>query len=152
MAGILFTPETRDPFVDRLMKIEADTKPEWGKLDPTKLMRHLRFTLEASMGEVEMKDKSNFFKRHILRILFFHLFTTWPKGKIKAPDHFTPEPAESFEEERHALVKAMDRFLHLYKSSPEKKTVSELLGPITVQYWARVHGVHIAHHLRQFGV
>lgn len=143
---------TADWFKQRLMAIQPDARPAWGKLTPAGLMAHLRHTLQVSLGEVEVHDTSNIFMRTIGRILAFHLFTKWPGGKIKAPADWTPEPKAEFEVERDQALAALDRFAEAATLDPTRRTVSPLLGPITLDYWQHVHGVHMAHHFRQFGV
>lgn len=115
-------------------------------------MSHLRHTFQISLGEIEEADTSNFFMRTVGRILAFHVFTKWPGGRIKAPDSWTPEPTAAFEVERDQALAALDRFVEAATVDPTRRTVSPLLGPITLDYWQHVHGVHLAHHLRQFGV
>ncbi len=139
-------------FKQRLMAIRGDTRPAWGKLTPARLMAHLRFSLQVSLGEIEVEDTSNVFMRTVGRVLAFHLFKKWPGGKIKAPDDWTPEPAAEFEAERDQALAALDRFVEAATLDPTRRTISPLLGPITLDYWQHVHGVHMAHHFRQFGV
>jgi hypothetical protein len=115
-------------------------------------MAHIRHTLQVSLGEIEVQDASNIVMRTVGRILAFHIFTRWPGGKIKAPPEWTPEPAAEFEVERDQALATLDRFVEAATLDPTRRTISPLLGPITLDYWQHVHGVHLAHHFRQFGV
>lgn len=144
--------DTIDLFGDRINKIEADSRRRWGTLSPAGLMRHLTYTFDLSLGKETEKDISNIFTRTVLRYLFFHLFTKWPGGKIKAPDTFTPEPADDFEAERRRAIESMQAFAEALAAEPDRKTLSPLLGPIPLSYWSRVHGLHLNHHFRQFDV
>ena len=146
----LFTRETAPIFVDRIEKIGPGTKPLWGSMDSTQLMRHLSRSFEISLGEVEVQDQSSWFSRNVLWYLFFYVFTTWPKG-IKAPAVFTPEPEGDFEKEKQTLLDSIERFLTALEQEPERKEISPLMGPISLRDFSRIHGVHLAHHLRQFG-
>lgn len=151
MSVLLLTRETVPAFKVRIEKIGPDTKPLWGSMDATQLMRHLSRSFEVSLGEVEFKDESTWFSRNVLWYLFFYVFTTWPKG-IKAPAVFTPEPEGDFEQEKKNLLESMERFLTALEREPARKEISPLMGPLTLKDFARIHGVHTAHHLRQFGV
>lgn len=152
MPVTFLTAATAGQFKERLRAIPADGQPRFGKLQPPALMRHLRKVLEVSLEEVKEPDISNIMTRSVLRYLFFHVFTNWPKGKIKAPDSFTPEPEGAFEEEREKALAAVDRFVVAQQENPARKTLSPLLGPITLAYWGRVHGIHMEHHFKQYGV
>lgn len=151
MPVILLTRDTQPQFASRLTAIKPDTKPRWGQMDATKLMRHLSRSFEISLNEVEAEDQSNWFSRHIVKYLVFHLFTNWPKG-LKAPEVFTPEPTENFEKERQSALDAVERFLSIADKEPDRLGLSPFLGPQPMTYWRRIHGVHLCHHLRQFGV
>ncbi len=151
MPVVFLTHENKDSFINRFNAITLDSAPQWGSLNASGMLRHLRYTIELSLGEVQEKDISNFFSRTIIRILFFHCITTWPKG-IKAPPTFTPDTSESLESEREQLIQALHRFCDTVEREPQRKTLSPLLGMITLRYWSRVHGIHMNHHLRQFGV
>lgn len=138
-------------FLERLCAIRADTQPRWGRLTPAALMAHLRYSVEVSLGERDARDESNWFTRTVGRVVFFHWFTRWPRGVLKAKPGWTPLPRDDFETERHALVAAVERFVAAAEREPDRVTISPLLGPLTLAYWRRIHGVHFAHHLRQFG-
>ena len=144
--------ETLGAFVDRFKALKADTTPKWGKLTPTGLLRHIRFVLEVSLGEVPEVDKSTLFSRYILSTLFFRVFTRWPGGVLKAPPTWTPEPSDDFRLEMKLMTDALKRFADAADRDPKRTTISPLMGPTTLAYWQRVHGVHFAHHFRQFGL
>jgi hypothetical protein len=153
MAVVLFTPANRDRFVDRINRITPETERLWGSMSPAKMLRHLRLAFEGSLGEFEVQDRSNFFTRNILAFIVFHLWTNWPKGKIKVPDHLTPEPDGNVESERRKLIEAGDRFLEVWRKDVNRPGgVHPLFGRKTIGAWSRIHGVHMDHHLRQFGV
>lgn len=152
MAAYFFNSDTRDLYFDKINSIKPSDTPQWGKLHPTQMLRHLRYTFEASIGETTMPDQSNLITRNILKPLFFEWLTNWPKGKIKAPDFFTPEPDGDFDFEKQLLFEKGDLFLEKLKTSPNEKHISALLGPTPISYWSRVHGVHIRHHLIQYNV
>lgn len=152
MALRFFTREHAAHYRDRIGRLAPDAPPRFGTLSPTEMLAHLRFTFALSLGEESARDQSNLLTRTLIRWIFFHLVTTWPGGVIKAPPAFTPEPAGEFEAERIRLLDAMDRFLDALDREPDRRTLSPLLGPVTLRYWSRIHGIHLRHHLRQFGI
>ncbi len=152
MAIPFLTKEKADDLIERLKRIQATDTPKFGTLNPTQLMRHLRHVFEVSLEKVEEKDISNIITRSVVRVLFFHWFTNWPKGKIKAPDSFTPSPEYGFEEERNLLLNAIHEFIEEAEKDPNRKTLSPLLGKCTLEYWRRIHGIHVEHHCKQYDV
>ena len=144
--------ETLDTVLDRFKALKHDSRPRWGKLSPAALARHIRYAVEISLGEAVEEDRSTFLSRHFLRILFLHIVTRWPGGAIKAPLSWTPEPSDDFRLEMKLMTDALKRFTDAADRDPNRTTVSPLMGPLKLSYWKRVHGVHIAHHFRQFGL
>lgn len=146
-----FNRETFPGYWERVASISEDARPRWGRLPPVQLMRHLCFTFELSLGERTEPDISNALTRTLGKWLFFHVFTRWPGGVVKAPASFTPAAEGSFAEERAALEAAMRRFLDALDEDPDRNAPSPLLGPLPLAYWQRIHGIHCSHHLRQYG-
>lgn len=153
MTVVLFARANLDHFTDRINSITAETERRWGTMSAPKMLRHLRLAFEASLDEVEAEDRSNFLTRTVLRYIVFHLWTNWPKGKIKVPGNLTPEPDGDLGFERGRLFAAAERYLDALEEDPTRPGgVHPLFGRQTIGYWSRVHGVHMDHHLRQFGV
>lgn len=146
------TAATADHFRERLAKLEPDSERRFGTLDPVKMMRHMRHTLEAAIGKVEVKDESIPILRHVMYIGICHVITTWPGGRIKAPDSWTPPADKNFDDERTALLAAVDDYVDVLDREPERVGVHPALGPLTVRKWSRYMGFEFHHHLRQFGV
>ncbi len=151
MTTLFLTAETFPIFSNRIRAIRPDSVRQWGRLRPDEMLAHLNRAVEMSLGEVEVKDESNFLTRTVLRWLIFHVLP-WPKGKVKAPAVFLPKPEGTLEEERERLLASMVRFIENLEQSPERRTVNPFLGPTPLIYWTRIHGKHTDHHLRQFGV
>ena len=152
MAAIFLTNDTRDQIVQRLEKIGADTSRKWGVMQPIEMIAHLRRAFEISLGEVEVRDESNFVVRNVLGPIAFSGLLPWPKGKLKTLPVFLATPEGDIEEEKTKLVAAVDRFVEASEKEPEKKALSPAFGWLTLGYWRKVHGIHTDHHLRQFGV
>ncbi len=144
--------ETLPEYIERVAKLRADTQGQWGSMDAARMIQHLIFMTETSLGLREVPDKSTPIVRKIGWWLVFCLMTTWPKGRFKSFDFQMPSPAGDFPAQQAELIRLMERFVVQLETNPERRTLSPLLGPITIQQWSRVHGVHNSHHLRQFGV
>ena len=152
MATIDLNRSSAEGFIHRLKAISTSEQRRWGTLDPAELMRHLNYVFEASLGEQQPEKVFVPLPRFALWYLFFVWFTRWPEGKIKAPESFCPDGDGALEEERARCVGALGRFVDALEATPDRKGFSPLLGSISLRRWSRVHGVHLAHHLRQYGV
>lgn len=140
-------------FERRIRAIASVEQRKWGKLTPEGVLRHLRTSVEISLGE---GPKAPNFSvpglRVLVRKLFFEWFTTWPGGWMKAPASFTPAPEGDLAFERDALLAILNRYLDTAEREPDRLGPNALLGPTPLRAYGPVHGVHFAHHFRQYGV
>ena len=91
-------------------------------------------------------------KRVFHKFPFKHLLlyvVPFPKGAPTAPK-LKPEAAESFEEERAALLDLLERI----GTGPRDGMgpAHPLFGPLSWREWGTVTYKHADHHLKQFGV
>tara|TARA_R110001592_G_scaffold36844_3_gene123515 strand:- start:489 stop:947 length:459 start_codon:yes stop_codon:yes gene_type:complete len=152
LAKLDLNRQTAPEFIARLEKITSPSQRKWGVMEPEKLLCHLMRLVEISLGEKEAEKIFLPMPRFVLWIIFFNWFTNWPHGKLHAPDSFFPEPEEELEVCRKNCIDALERFVSRLESHPTQQGLSPLLGSIPLTKWARVHGVHMDHHLRQYGV
>ncbi|NUM52860.1 MAG: DUF1569 domain-containing protein [Candidatus Hydrogenedentes bacterium] len=152
MALAKLTRENLHLFNDRISRLTSDTQPAWGGLSATRMLIHLRTVIEMSLEERAFQDRSTWFSRNIVRYLVFHVMPSWPKGKIKVPAEFTPEPQDGFEGERAKLFAAFNRFVDAAAAQPNRKTPHAMFGNLTLDYWTYMHARHFEHHFQQFGI
>lgn len=145
------TAETAERFKSRIRSLRADARPSFGAMNPLKMMRHMRNVHETALGEVQYPNQVNPYLGKIMFYLFCHLMTTWPKGKIKAPEFWTPTPESEFEEERGKFLEAIDRFTAAHERDPARVVPNPFFGRLSLRQWARLNGIHLDHHLKQFG-
>ena len=150
MPRMILTPETWAAVERRLDALRPDARPQWGTLNAAAMVGHLAQTMRLSLGEVPVVDRSNWVLRNIVRPLAFELLPI-PRG-IKAPAEFDAPSVGELAAERVNLSACVGRFLAAAEATPERIGVSPLFGPMPLSYWRRIHGKHIAHHLRQFGL
>jgi hypothetical protein len=142
---------TLPEFEHRLKEIQSTEERQWGTMSLAQMFAHLRLTVEISLEEREAKNESRQWLTPILYVLMFRIFTNWPHGKIPTSKQFLDDSAEDVEGERSLLIESMYRFVDIAGKDPERITLEPLLGRISLKKWARVHGVHVDYHLRQFG-
>ena len=139
-------------FIERIDRLSADTKPKWGEMDSARMLAHMRVIVEMSLGEGGHGDHSTWWQRNVVRPIAFSVLPTWPKGKIKVPERYTPVSDATFEEERAKLYEAFRRFTEALERDPTCVNPHALFGPCTLKYWSRMHARHFEHHFQQFGI
>ncbi len=146
------TRESESMFLARVEKLRADSPRKFGTMDTAKMLRHMRNAFETCIGETNLPDSSIPVVRKILYFAICHVMTTWPGGRIKAPDYWSPPADHPFDEEKRLFLSAMQRFLAAFSAQPGQVGRHPILGPLTLRQWSRLNGIHLHHHLRQFGV
>lgn len=152
MPPVALTTATLSDFTNRVDALRPDSHRKFGKMSVEQMLKHLRNATEVALGEVVMPDESKPIIRDIGYILIARVFTTWPGGKIKAPDYWSPPPDHDFAGERAGLLGAMQRFVAAVDATPDTVAVHPILGPLSLRKWSQLMGVHVHHHMRQFGV
>ena len=115
------------------------------------MLEHLIQLARVSLGEVHVEDRSTLLTRSFVSYFIFR-WIPWPKGKLKTFQFMLPAPQGRVEEQKGRLQAAMERFVDALESDPGRETVSPLLGATTLKRWSLVHGKHMDHHFKQFGV
>lgn len=140
-------------FKGQLKQLQADSPRQFGSLDATGMLQHLRIVLDTNLGNAEAPKRWLPWPfRRPMYVLICYLMTDWPKGKLKGPDFFTPTAQHPFEEERALLTKRMEEFVEALERNPNEKRNNAILGPLTLRRWSRLNGVHFRHHFKQFGI
>ena len=139
----------RAAIVNRMRSLSASSTRRWGSMDVTAMLKHLRLSALMTVGELAVPsvNKRAFHKFPLKHLLLYVL--PFPKGAPTAPK-LKPEAAESFEEERAALLDLLERI----GTGPRDGMgpAHPLFGPLSWREWGAVTYKHADHHLRQFGV
>lgn len=149
------TTQTCPGFARRLKTLAVDATPRFGSLDPPRLMAHLQRAFDISTGAYEAPFVGNrLTKTALMKWFVIDAPLPWPKGRIKAPDSFTPPAATGdYDSERRRLIETMQRFAAEADARPDDPGgQSPLLGALSMRRWAKLHGRHLEHHLQQFRV
>ena len=152
MNAMSLTREAADEFRNRIKELSPESDRLFGKMDVTQMMRHMRLSLDTATGKATVEDRSRPLVREVIYFTVCHVLTTWPGGRIKAPDYWTPPAEHEFDAERRLLLEAIDGFLDKLEQDPSFTTANPVLGPLDQHKWSRLMGDHFKHHLRQFGV
>ena len=147
----LFNKNDVQEFVERINKVKADSKPQWGKMNAAQMMAHCTAPLKMAHGEIKSK-----------RGLISFLFGKSAKKKYVNPDvqfgknlptdpHFIFPNAKEFEEERKKLIFKLNEFTERGPGGISKQPHS-FFGNMTPSEWDIIQTKHLDHHLKQFGV
>ncbi|MHC4994904.1 MAG: DUF1569 domain-containing protein [Planctomycetota bacterium] len=150
MAKIVLNRETRGDLIDRVNRLQDESTRRWGTMSAAEVFAHLRLLMEISLEERQAPDVSNPFKRTVMKWIAFYALP-FPKG-VKAPVEFTPSTDREVATERAAFLDAFERFEAAADAEPNRAVPHPFFGPCTLSFWRRIHGTHLDHHLRQFGV
>jgi hypothetical protein len=117
-------------------------------LDVTGMLRHLRLSALMTTGELEVRsvNKRPFQMFPLKQLLLYVL--PFPKGAPTARE-LKPEAAESFEEERTALLELIERIGTGQREGDGPG--HPLFGPLSRREWGVLTYKHADHHLKQFG-
>jgi hypothetical protein len=151
MAVLPYSKESEGEYAGRLGKISAESERIFGTMDSTKMLRHMRMSYETAIGETDLEIKPIPIVSPVLLFVLSNFIKTWPGGKIKAPDFWSPPAEGDFADELKLLTDAQARFLERLGASPDEVNPHPIFGKMTVAQWSKLLGPHLNHHLRQFG-
>ena len=115
--------DTLEYYEKRVEKVERDTPRLWGKLTPERILRHLRESIEVSLGRVEVEDKSSFFSRTVLKGIVFYLMPD--KKNIVVPGQEIPAEAGRFDGRPDEPCWQAQRWIVMRRPSPRRGPSSE---------------------------
>jgi hypothetical protein len=132
----------------RLRSLSASSNARWGRMSVTGMLQHLRLSAQMAVGDLEVAPKN---KRALQVFPLKHLILyvlPFPKGAPTAPE-LLPTAAESFEEERAAVLALLERI----GAGPGEGAgpAHPLFGPLSWREWGAATYKHVDHHLKQFG-
>ncbi|CAN5591901.1 hypothetical protein BH10BAC5_BH10BAC5_07150 [soil metagenome] len=136
--------------INRINKLSADSKPLWGKLTVSQMLKHSEIGIRIAQGEIKLKRKfigllfGKFAKRSLM--------SDKPFGKNLPTDKtFLKFDDSSFEEAKQSLIDTLKMFQNKGENGITKET-HPFFGELTTSEWDKLQYKHLDHHLRQFGV
>ena len=147
--GSILNESDRAAITERLRALPASATRQWGSMDVTGMLQHLRRSALMCVGELSVPsaNKRAFHMFPLKHVILYVL--PFPKGAPTAPA-LKPVDAASFEEERAALLELLERIGTGIREGmgPDHP----LFGPLSWREWGAVTYKHADHHLKQFGV
>jgi hypothetical protein len=138
----------RNAISSRVRSLSGSTTAQWGSMDVTAMLEHLRRSALMCLGELPVPSANKrAFQKFPLKHLILYVFP-FPKGAPTAPA-LKVDVAESFEDERAALLELLERIGT--GLSDGMGPDHPLFGPLSWREWGVVTYKHTDHHLKQFG-
>lgn len=147
----IFTPEVTSEVINRINKIEPTTKPQWGKMNASKVMSHLCVSYEMAFEDIHKKP--NAFVKFLLKSFVKKGVVNenpYPINSRTAPAFIIVEEKD-FETEKARLINYIKKTQELGSTYFDNKE-SNSFGNLTTQEWNNLFYKHLDHHLKQFGV
>lgn len=146
--GSILNEGDRNAISSRVRSLSVSSTRRWGTMDVTGMLQHLRRSALMCVGELSVPSANKrAFHRFPLKHLILYMLP-FPKGAPTAPE-LKPVDAESFEEERAALLELLERIGTGLRDGmgPDHP----LFGSLSWREWGVVTYKHTDHHLKQFG-
>lgn len=133
---------------DKLSKLDPEQEPLWGSMRPPQMFAHMVTAIAYSLGkEEETPNEGGFMGRYIVWPLLSSGIMKLPKN-VKAPKMYDAAAPQATLDE---LMAEAEEFLEKYESNTLPHVPHPYFGDIGPDNWAKLHAVHLDHHMRQFG-
>lgn len=147
----VFDADTANGLIERINKLEANSKPQWGKMNAAQVCAHLNVAYDMIYTN-NYKKASGFSK--LMMKLFVKKIVVGPKPYKK---NNQTAPAFKIEDERDFNAEK-SKLIDYIKTVQEGGTQffegreSNSFGVLTIDEWNTLMSKHLDHHLAQFGV
>jgi len=142
----LFDTNDYNHFVNRINQLQADSKPQWGKMNAAQMLKHCMEVQDACNGKplqnvsFIIKLFKSFVKKSVLSD------KPYPKNSPTAPQYLVTNTID-FNEAKAAFLSSLERFVANTGSAEHT-----LFGTLSKEERNKAVAKHNLHHLEQFGV
>ena len=143
----LYEPGIMKSLVDRVEKIEADSKPEWGDMNAAQMLAHCSEIQEVMNGKPI--QKTPFLLKLLAGMIKKLIVNDQPyKKNMQTHPQYKMHGEHDFETEKQRFLEALEMFSELRENAP----AHPLFGDLTdiERGWSMYK--HHDHHMQQFGV
>ncbi|MCB0410630.1 MAG: DUF1569 domain-containing protein [Flavobacteriales bacterium] len=147
---LVFNKSITDSIVNRLEKLNHDSKPKWGNMSAAQMLAHVTVPLEIAHGK----------KTQAVNPIFKFLF-----GKSLKPYVFGNKPYKqnlpTFKEAKMVEPQEFDaqkekfiEYIITYQKGGRDAIIDKhpFFGNLSEEEWQIMQGKHIDHHFNQFGI
>jgi hypothetical protein len=147
----IFDPKTTQATLERLSKISAQSKPQWGKMNAAQMLAHLNVSYDLAYDRIQ--SNHNLFSKLILKLFVKNIVTNekpYAKNSRTGPEFIVADERD-FEREKNLFIQNIKDTEGKGASYFEGKK-SQGFGVLTAIEWNNQMYKHIDHHFHQFGV
>lgn len=146
-----FDAQTTQSNLQRLEKLQYNTKPLWGKMNAPQVLAHLNVSYDMANEKITVKN--SFVMKLILKTFIKKIVTdeTPYKKNAHTPPVFVISNERDFEKEKALFIKNILETTEKGASHYEGK-VSVSFGALTSKQWSNMFQKHLEHHFAQFGI
>ncbi|MDB4892873.1 MAG: hypothetical protein JWL61_4728 [Gemmatimonadetes bacterium] len=138
----------RRSIVERIGRLQPDSRAQWGKFTAPRMVVHLTDALRMATGELACKPKQTPLRFAPLKQLAIYVLP-FPKGLPTAPELLERVPS-AWKGEVNALEGMLDRVGK--RTATDAWPLHPVFGTLSPRAWGVLVYRHCDHHLRQFGV
>lgn len=151
----IFDQGTCEALVARINRLNADSSPQWGKMNAARMLAHCNKPYDTLYDDAYRRANppAKGVKRVLLNWFVKPLVTgpkPYPRNTRTAPSYVVADQRD-LEVERAKLIGYIRRVQSLGAGHFEGKP-SHSFGPLSAREWSVLFHKHLDHHLRQFGV
>lgn len=148
----MFIEANIEVILEKLSKLDPDTKPAWGEMQAQRMVEHLAEMVRISSGKVSAEllipeDK--------IEKMQLYLDSDKEMGQnIEVPfaGKNVPLRHEEIDLAIDELTEEWVDFEEFYEENPLKTVVHPYYGALNFEQWKRLHSKHFTHHFKQFGL
>ena len=147
----IFQEEGVNEVINRINKLSANSKPEWGSMNAGQMLAHCNVAYDLDFLEDQPKAKG--LKKFMLKLFLKSLVVgekPYSKNSRTSPDFLIADERE-FDVEKSKLVTNMHKVQKLGESHYDGRE-SNSFGELTAKEWNNMYFKHLDHQLKQFGV
>lgn len=150
MKKYLYEENAYKELLNRIEKLNPDTKGQWGKMNPAQMLTHCAEAQEVLNGSKSLKTPFiiKLFRSFIKKLVLSD--KPYKKG-IKTARQYIVSSEIDFQESKNYLLKSLETFEKQSKRDSESK-IHPLFGFMTREEKGWASYKHLDHHLKQFGV
>lgn len=133
----LFDTETQTEILNRLERLNENSKAKWGKMNVNQMLVHCQKPIELSLGEATIK-KPNIIKRMLFRMISPALYNDkpWKEGLPTAQEYVVTNNYE-FETEKEELKSKINK-MSSSKTYFEPSKKHPYFGKFTADQWGKI--------------
>lgn len=147
----IFDTATTDEMIARLDKLQADTAPQWGKMNAGQMLAHLNVAYDIAYGVIPVKYNG------LMRLLFKFMVKPVVVGNKPYQKNGRTAPVFLIKDERDFAAEKAKLSGYMRKMQAEGAAAyegkwSESFGKLSAQEWSNQFWKHMDHHFTQFAV